>query len=135
MIDDKPPPPTTSAEVILLWDAVPGKAVIATPELMELHEELMRTRKHYKEVEQRKDELEEIEKMYLGDAVILMGEGAYPIATWKQAKGTPYTKWETVAREAGSKLKDGEFDSIILAHSGTKPGSRRFLPKEIKDDE
>lgn len=135
VINDTPPDPTTSEEVILLWDSTPGKAITATPELMELHTELMATRIRHKELEARKKELEEIFKMYLGKAEILMGTGATPIATWKQAKGTPYTKWETVAKEVGAKIPDDEFQSIILAHSGTIPGSRRFLPKEIKDND
>ena len=52
------------------------------------------------------------------DGIALPGVGK---ATWKRANGSLKTDWEAVARELGAP------DDVVIKHSKSVPGSRRFL--------
>jgi hypothetical protein len=64
----------------------------------------------------------------MGDAEVLVGPDGRPLVTWKSAKDSAKTDWEALARELGATAEQ------IAAHTETKPGSRRFLPKDAAVD-
>lgn len=133
VLDDVPPPPQSAADVIALFPVDTGNVKIADPEIAEIHRELMAVRDEYKDVERRKVELEDRIKLFLGaDSTVLLSEGGQPIVTWKAARASEVTNWKAAALEMADKL--GEIgQAILLAHTRSVPGSRRFLPKPIKE--
>jgi predicted phage-related endonuclease len=130
--EDKPPEPRSAADVIALYPHDSGRTKIATPEIREIHAELMAVRKEKKEASQQEDELKKKIQIFLGeDAEILADEeSGQKLATWKTDRGTEVTRWEDAFYELASMQ---EIDvELFLSNHRTKRYTRRFLPKEIK---
>lgn len=132
VLDDVPPEPQTAADVVALYPVDDGNVVIATPELAEIHAELLAVRTEHKDLEARKTALEDKIKVFMGEhAAVVLTEDGKPIVSWKASRASERTDWKTAASEMASKLGD-QGQSILMAHTRMVPGSRRFLPKELK---
>lgn len=131
VIDDVAPEPVSAADVVALYPLDSGKTKIATPELAEIHAELVEVRKLCKTFDEQKHRLEETIKLFIGeDAELLLNEGGAKLATWKTAKGSDYTHWDKIAADLEPLVDPEQYAQIFAEHSGTYPyGSRRFLVK------
>jgi putative phage-type endonuclease len=69
-------------------------------------------------------------KARMGAAALVEGPGWR--ITWKNAKDSKVIDWEAVARDIAPPKR---LEAAIKAHTTTKPGSRRFLPKFKGDPE
>ena len=54
--------------------------------------------------------------------------------TWKRTKDSQKTDWDCVANTLAKFAPEGEFDKIVEMHTTTKPGTRRFVVTEEKDN-
>ena len=150
VLDDTHPQPISAADVVALFPVDTGQVVIASPELEEIHEELMSIRGTLGRLTKQKKELVEQMQMEMkeGESEIMLSGAGQIIATWKTGKGSAFCHWEDIAgelaaayRTAGIDQRVGEeadlfIEQIILAHSGTYPhGNRTFLPKKIKEQQ
>jgi putative phage-type endonuclease len=79
-----------------------------------------------------REEAEQNLKERIGEHAGLLGPGFR--ITWKQAKGTPKTDWESVARELGMAYPE-TFGVLVKMHTKEVPGSRRFTPKFTSTEE
>ena len=121
IIGDEEPLAINTADILLKSPAhVPGKEVVATPELMEAVEQLREIKAKGKLQKSEQGELEEELKMAIGDAEKLVDANGVTLATWKQAKGS--TKFDERA------FSDAEPD-LYAKYLRPVAGSRRFLLK------
>ena len=125
VVGDKMPPPTNEEDCKLLWKrSNPGKTVTATDEIAEKllrYADAKATEKAAKEIAAG---LQSDICAAMGDAEVLVGLDGRPLLTWKSAKDAVKTDWEAVAKDANATAEQ------IAAHTETKPGTRRFLPKD-----
>lgn len=128
---DTPPQPTKAEEVVQLYRHDNGEAKIATPELAELHAELLAVRKSKKDAEEREKALKESFQLFMGEsAQVLLSEGGNPLVTWKTDKGTERTDWKSAFHELAAMT---ETDPVLFVSNHTrKHFTRRFLVKEPK---
>lgn len=130
VVGDEMPPPANEEDCRLLWArSNPGKTVAATDEIAD---KLLRYA-NAKATEKAAKEIAEAVKgdicAFMGDGEVLVGADGKPLLTWKSAKDSTNTDWKAVAADAKATPEQ------IAAHTETKPGSRRFLPKDAALDE
>jgi putative phage-type endonuclease len=68
-------------------------------------------------------------KASIGDSEGIAGPGWQ--ATWKKAKDSYKTDWESIALGLRSKVKDEEWQTVLDLHTEKREGSRRLLLKEV----
>ena len=127
---DTPPPPQTALEVIQLFPRDSGRAIPATPELIELHEELVCARAECKSWEETVERLTGCLKLELKDADQIVDERGNTLVSWRAAKDSTATAWKDVVSELGKHVAPEIFDAAVAKYTTVKPGSRRFLVKE-----
>lgn len=124
VVGDKMPPPTNEADCKLLWArSNPGKSVEATADIAAKvlkYADAKATEKAAKDIAAG---LQSDICAAMGDAEVLVGPDGRPLLTWKSAKDSAKTDWESLARDLGAT------EEQIASHTESKPGSRRFLPK------
>lgn len=129
VVGDEMPPPTNEEDCRLLWArSNPGKTVTATDEIADKllrYADAKATEKAAKDIAAK---LQGDICAAMGDAEVLVGLDGRPLVTWKSAKDSVKTDWEAVAMEAHASK------AMIDSHTETKPGSRRFLPKDAAVD-
>lgn len=96
-----------------------GKVIEATEEMYQAYLALKSVKEELKELEERKDALEETLKLCFGDAELISCAGK-TIATWKAAKDS---------EKFDSKLFCTEHPEFVQQYTIVVPGSRRFLLK------
>lgn len=132
---DTMPRAITAEEVALLHPYDNGESIVATPELVEFHRELLAIRAEVKDAEERLEQAKDAIKLALGpNANVIVGLDGKPLVTWKTSKDRARTNWEAVSSEFRSFVPDEEACLIEARHTRTSAGPRVFLPKEIKQD-
>lgn len=129
---DVPPPVSTAEEVLVIYQTTKDRAINATAELVELHRELMALREDSKRIDSRIDALKDIVCSYLKDAEVLLGPDGKPLVTWRQAKGSTRVNYEQAFKILAEKVDEETSELALSASTYQTKGSRRFLPKEIK---
>lgn len=133
VVGDEMPPPTNEEDCKLLWArSNPGKTVTATDEIADKllrYADAKATEKAAKEIAAK---LQGDICAAMGDAEVLVGPNGRPLVTWKSAKDSVKTDWEAVAR---SLAVPEVVASVAAKNTETKPGSRRFLPKDAAVEE
>lgn len=127
-----PPPVSTAAEVLTIYQASKEKTIEAPAELIELHRELMTLRAEKKSTDARLDEIKDALCSHMIDAEILLGPDGKPMVTWKQAKGSTKVNYEQAYNILASLVDEESAGAALSAATYQTKGSRRFLPKEVK---
>ena len=137
---DTPPPVTTAEEVLTIYEVTKGKAIIASPELIEFHRELIALRDDVKKGKDRVDELKDLICSQMLDADELLGPDGKPIVTWRKTNPKKeVTNWEAAYGELATFARDWipdpdeELARIESAHTRLPAGTRVFLPKKPKE--
>lgn len=129
VVGDKMPPPKTEGDCRLLWArSNPGKKVEATDEIKD---KLLRYANAKATERAAKDVAAGLQSEIcaaMGDGEVLVGPNGDPLVTWKSAKDSVKVDWEALA------LSMKPTKEQIAAYTETKPGSRRFLPKDAAVD-
>ena len=125
VVHDEMPAPTNEADCKLLWSrSNPGKTVITTDEIKAKLDAYQKLKADEKAAKEAASQLQSDIEAFMGDAEIITDATGKPLCTWKSAKDSSKTDWETLARDLGAT------DEQIAAHTSTTPGSRRFTPKK-----
>lgn len=124
VVGDKMPPPTNEADCKLLWArSNPGKTVTASDEVAAKLADYRRFKADEKTAKEAVGRLQSDIEAYLGDAEILVDTVGKPLVTWKSAKDSRKTDWESLARALGAT------DAQIADYTTSTPGPRRFVAK------
>lgn len=91
----------------------------ATDEILETVKELKIVKAQETEIKNRKTELENKVKAYMGKATIIPF-----VCTWKNNKDSVETDWEAVARAAMAEMGEDEQKELIKANTTTTAGAR-----------
>ena len=130
-----PPPPRTVDDILDLYPVDSGEQLLADEKLVSTHAELMKVRDAYKNLGDHKKALEEIIKIALKDYSELIAPDGQRLATWKAAKPSTFVDWRSMAETLLRRLnvEENKLDDWRRDFTKTKPGSRRFLPKQLKE--
>jgi putative phage-type endonuclease len=123
------PPAANAADVLRLHPRDTGRREPATPALRMAVEQLRDVRLEQDRLKVERDAIEERIKLAMGDAAELVSEDGSPLVTWKAAKDSLVTDWPAVAAQLGRDLTPEQFVEVLMAHTSSKPGSRRFIVK------
>ena len=91
----------------------------ATEEIKSDIKELANAKAAKKEAEAKEAEISNRIKVFMGNATVIPG-----YATWKNAKDSVNTDWESVAREAMASMEPKVKTEIINRYTTLKPGAR-----------
>lgn len=116
-----PPPPSTGADVELLFKRSEAVEVVASPELVEVHRELVEVRTAKKSLADRENELKDEIKLALGEADTLVGPDGEKLVTWRTSKPT---------KRLDQKAPAAAHPEIIEEFTTEGKASRPFLVKE-----
>lgn len=120
------PPARDTAELLALlaslYPSDNGVTLEATPDILESIERLRGLKADAKATKALIDEEALVVKAFLGEASAI-GSVTKPLVTYRQAKASAVTDWESVALESGATAE------TIARHTTQKPGSRRLLVK------
>lgn len=129
---DTPPPAQSAADVLLLYQANKDAAIEATPELLDLHRELLEVRAKIKDAERQFEAMKDIFCVYLGENEILVNQDGKPVITWKQASAKPRVDYERAYLILANQVDRQAADAALATATYQPKGSRRFLPKELQ---
>lgn len=117
-------PAATAAVTFARFPKDNGVLVPADAGALSLLAELRRLGDEKKGIEAAETLVADALKATIGEASGLAGANGKPLVTWKaDAAGKKSVDWEAAARAAGATPE------VIAAHTQTKQGARRFLPK------
>lgn len=120
IIEGVEPQISTSEDVLLKYSKhFDGKAVEATDTIVSSLAELKEVKDQIKDLEARKDMIEEQTKLFMMDAEMLVYSGK-SLVTWKSAKDS---------QKFDSKALEKKYPEIYSQFLVSIPGSRRFLMK------
>jgi putative phage-type endonuclease len=125
-----PPPPSgvnAAKSIVRLYPRDTNAELITAPESAhEVFAELLQARAQIAEAKEVKEKCEAIIKSLIGDnAGMFFPDGSS--VTWKAAEDSRVVDWEAVCEELSAPKH------LIEQHTITRPGARRFLPKEAKN--
>lgn len=123
-----PPEPTSPEDIKRLYQFDSGVVLEADGELLELIDEASNKKTELKAAETRLEVLTAMIKKRMGEAALLMHNGA-KLATWKTNKESVKTDWKEAFFDlvlASKGLGKEDIDSIIRKFTLTKPGARPF---------
>lgn len=129
VLPEIPPAPTSGGEVLQLNPTDSGRSVVADSNIASAIEALRAVRAEIKAHEARKTELEDQIKAYMGDAAALTDADGRAFVTWKAGNPQKQTDWQAIAKGYLASLSDDERERVLVDHTSTKPGARRFLVK------
>ena len=127
-----PPPPENAADVLRLFPRSAPKSILASGEIETALKRLAEVKAQLKEMEGKKESLEDSIKAYFGEHDTLKTLDGVTLATWKSNTDSKKTNWENVAGKLGYLLTLPKFGGInpktlkAIAKFNTKttPGAR-----------
>jgi putative phage-type endonuclease len=115
------PEPRTEADMVSIWSHDNGNAIIAPPEAIEIHSDLLQVKSQLKQIGEQKNHLELALKRLMEDnAEMLVTPDGEVLSTWKSAKDTSFFDKVAFAENHPELLKE---------YTKQREGSRRFLLK------
>lgn len=121
---DEAPPAESAADVLLLFPIDSGRAKAATPEIAELHQELLAIRQEARTLRKRDDAIIECLQMFMGEDAELVTEEGTTLATWRSGRYANQVDWQEVAYDLAKQVHRNTFDNAVLKHARRAP--RRF---------
>lgn len=115
-----PPEPITEDDLELLYTTDNTEPLVATDDILAMHQSLKVIKDEYKKLEGAKDGLEFMLKKFMKDHTTLLGPDEKPLTTWKRAKASKRFNKEKFEQEHGDLYK---------SYLEKQAGSRRFLVK------
>lgn len=129
---DTPPEPKTASDVAALYPVDNSHSIAATPELIELHAELINLRAQLKKMKATESEVAEQIQIFIGENETLVDDDGCQLASWKTDKGTLKTDFKKAFDDLAA-LHEVNADQFLSNYQSTRR-TRRFLVKGKKND-
>lgn len=122
----------TRESVRRAWPRDDGSDIIADAETADAVRSLIVARQHLAAIEERESALAAAIQTRMGPASTMTGPGFR--VTWKQAKDSQHTDYKPLALDALGHLDPPLIETLMARHTTTRPGTRRFIVKETRDE-
>lgn len=128
VLADVPPAPL-AREASRVFKKDDGSQVSAMPKIEEACTRLAELKAERKALDNAIEPIEDLIKLFIGEAAVLNSASGSVLATWKSDKPSQVTDWKALAEFMLLEYSPDMRTKHVSAYTTTKPGTRRFLLK------